>query len=203
MRTVARINDNAVSPVIGVMLMIVVTIIIAAVVSAFAGGLVGEQKKVPVAQFDMRLYSSFQDEAVSSGGQSFSVGGTTYPVYGGVPQFMVIMKSGEPLPTKDLKLVTYRDDVNGTLQKYEYTYAGSAEQGLYWDLPWHTSEDAWGESGSIIHPGEVYRTNSLTALNNVLGSGAATQLSAGDSFEVNIVHIPTNTIIYHQVVTVQ
>ena len=32
------LKDEAVSPVIGVMLMIVVTVIVAAVVSAFAGG---------------------------------------------------------------------------------------------------------------------------------------------------------------------
>lgn len=40
-------SEEAVSPVIGVMLMLVVTIIIAAVVSAFAGGLTGDQQKTP------------------------------------------------------------------------------------------------------------------------------------------------------------
>jgi hypothetical protein len=40
-------KDSAVSPVVGVMLMLVVTIIIAAVVSAFAGGLASEQHKTP------------------------------------------------------------------------------------------------------------------------------------------------------------
>lgn len=40
-------NENAVSPVVGVMLMLVVTIIIAAVVSAFAGGMAGTQKASP------------------------------------------------------------------------------------------------------------------------------------------------------------
>jgi len=42
-------HDSAVSPVVGVMLMLVVTIIIAAVVSAFAGGLGGSQTKTPQA----------------------------------------------------------------------------------------------------------------------------------------------------------
>lgn len=40
-------KDNAVSPVIGVLLMLVVTIIIAAVVSGFAGGLAGGSEKAP------------------------------------------------------------------------------------------------------------------------------------------------------------
>jgi FlaG/FlaF family flagellin (archaellin) len=44
-------NESAVSPVIGVMLMIVVTIIIAAVVAAFSGGLSSDQKKTPNAVF--------------------------------------------------------------------------------------------------------------------------------------------------------
>ncbi|ADN36989.1 Protein of unknown function DUF1628 [Methanolacinia petrolearia DSM 11571] len=40
-------RNEAVSPVVGVMLMLVVTIIIASVVSAFAGGLAGNQEKTP------------------------------------------------------------------------------------------------------------------------------------------------------------
>jgi archaeal type IV pilus assembly protein PilA len=42
-------NDRAVSPVVGVMLMLVVVIIIAAIVSGFAGGLVNSNSKVPQA----------------------------------------------------------------------------------------------------------------------------------------------------------
>jgi len=41
-------SENGVSPVVGVMLMLVVTIIIASVVSAFAGGLWGNTDKAPV-----------------------------------------------------------------------------------------------------------------------------------------------------------
>ncbi len=42
-------NEDAVSPVVGVMLMLVVTIIIAAVVSGFAGGMAGGVEKTPQA----------------------------------------------------------------------------------------------------------------------------------------------------------
>jgi archaeal type IV pilus assembly protein PilA len=44
-----KYTDHAVSPVVGVMLMLVVVIIIAAVVSAFAGSSVNSQKKIPQA----------------------------------------------------------------------------------------------------------------------------------------------------------
>ncbi len=51
MRYTAKIqgNDRAVSPVIGVMLMLVVVIIIAAIVSGFAGGLINSNSKTPQA----------------------------------------------------------------------------------------------------------------------------------------------------------
>ena len=45
-------EESAVSPVVGVMLMLVVTIIIAAVVSGFAGGLGGGTGKAPQASID-------------------------------------------------------------------------------------------------------------------------------------------------------
>lgn len=44
-------KEDAVSPVVGVMLMLVVTIVIAAVVAAFAGGLAEDTSKIPVASF--------------------------------------------------------------------------------------------------------------------------------------------------------
>jgi len=43
-------EENAVSPVVGVMLMIVITVIIAAVVSGFAGNMVSNTEKTPQAQ---------------------------------------------------------------------------------------------------------------------------------------------------------
>jgi len=48
-------KEDAVSPVIGVMLMLVVTLVIAAAVSAFAGGLAGDTKSAPQASFDLEV----------------------------------------------------------------------------------------------------------------------------------------------------
>jgi len=44
-------KDNAVSPVVGVMLMLVVTIILAAVVASFAGGISGNAETTPIMTF--------------------------------------------------------------------------------------------------------------------------------------------------------
>ena len=46
-----RLSDDAVSPVVGVMLMLVVTIIIAALVSSFAGGLGASTEATPTVAF--------------------------------------------------------------------------------------------------------------------------------------------------------
>ena len=50
-------KEDAVSPVIGVMLMLVVTIVIAAVVAAFAGGLATDTESAPVAVLDADVHA--------------------------------------------------------------------------------------------------------------------------------------------------
>ena len=75
-------SESAVSPVIGILLMIVVTVIIAAVVSGFAGSLVQSQQKVPQAQI--------------SG---------TFSVHDG---FTIKHNGGDAIPTKDM-VITVRN----------------------------------------------------------------------------------------------
>jgi len=65
-------NDSAVSPVVGVMLMIVVVIIIAAIVSAFAGGAMANSQKTPQAT----IKGTF---SASGGMQIIHAGGDTIP----------------------------------------------------------------------------------------------------------------------------
>jgi len=72
-------RDVAAYPVIGVMLMLVVTIIIAAVISGFAGGLVTSQEPAPSASFDVSL----TDDSLSLAVQSIS----------------------EPIPSKNIMIV--------------------------------------------------------------------------------------------------
>ena len=77
-------SDDAISPVIGVMLMLVVTIVIAAVVVAFSTGMVSETNAVaPAAAFDVEIYSSFNDI---------------------VPSMHITHVSGDPVDTADMKL---------------------------------------------------------------------------------------------------
>ena len=57
MRTRIAERDAAVSPVVGVMLMLSLTVMIAAIVSAAAGGLSGTEKKAPSAILDVTFYA--------------------------------------------------------------------------------------------------------------------------------------------------
>jgi archaeal type IV pilus assembly protein PilA len=79
-------KDMAVSPVVGVMLMLVVVIIIAAVVSGFAGGLVKDAQSAPQLSMDVNI--------ANNGFYS-----TSY--------FKAVVTSvSAPINTKDLKIVT-------------------------------------------------------------------------------------------------
>ena len=80
-------KDDAVSPVIGVMLMLVVTIVIAAVVVMFSTGLTGDTKTTPTAMFEV------------SGMDTFS------GPYGEELIYLNIRhKGGDAIPLSDLKI---------------------------------------------------------------------------------------------------
>jgi len=82
-----KIRDRkGVSPVVGVMLMLVVTIILAAVVNSFAGGLAGTQKKAPQASFAVEIRSK--------------------ETTGSAPELVIKHLGGDPVPTKNVKLIT-------------------------------------------------------------------------------------------------
>ena len=96
-----RVNDDAVSPVVGVMLMLVVTIIIAAVVSGFAGGLIGggNNQKTPTVAMDVKIANT--GSAATSG---FSA---------------TVLSISDPTSTSRLKLTT------SWVTKVKDSYAGT------------------------------------------------------------------------------
>jgi archaeal type IV pilus assembly protein PilA len=85
-RLTRKNGEDGVSPVVGVMLMLVVTIIIAAVVSGFAGGLIGSTEKPPTLSMDVRVANS---------GSAQASGFTA-----------TVLSSSGAIPTKDLRIVT-------------------------------------------------------------------------------------------------
>lgn len=86
-------TDSAVSPVVGVMLMLVVTIIIAAVVSNLAGGMFSEQEPAPIASIDVTIKSLDSTDYSPK-----------YPAYGSFQ--LEVLSISRPISTKDVKLIT-------------------------------------------------------------------------------------------------
>jgi archaeal type IV pilus assembly protein PilA len=80
MRTFAD-NETAVSPVVGVMLMLVVTIIIAAVVSAFAGGLSQGTAKAPQLSLAAEAHEGSSIILDFKGGDTVSGGAITVKTF--------------------------------------------------------------------------------------------------------------------------
>ena len=85
-RTIQKKGEEAVSPVVGVMLMLVVTIIIAAVVSGFAGGLVTGTQKSPTLSMNVKIVNTG-----SYIGSGFSAS---------------VLSVSQPIPSSQVKLVT-------------------------------------------------------------------------------------------------
>ena len=73
-------KDDAVSPVIGVMLMLVVTIVIAAVVAAFASGLGTDMESAPTVVLDANVYSNGDVKLTSLSGDNLVLTSTTVKV---------------------------------------------------------------------------------------------------------------------------
>ena len=65
--------EDAVSPVVGVMLMLVVTIIIAALVSAYAGGFASSQAKPPQASFSAEYSQKDGMTITHAGGDTITI----------------------------------------------------------------------------------------------------------------------------------
>lgn len=172
-------KESGVSPVIGVMLMIVVTVIIAAVVSGFASGVTDTSTDVPIASFDFKIYSNH-------------IYASTGDINGGSPMITGTMKGGEAIDTSDLKMVFYWEDDDGTIHKH--TYSTGAAGGGFASHSGPSSSGRFGDDGFYWHAGDQFNGFPIY----VMGTG----VTRGEKFEINIIHEPTNTVIWSDEVTV-
>lgn len=178
-------NERAVSPVIGVMLMIVVTIIIAAVVSAFAGGFAESQKKTPSAQLDVQI----QTEKDASGSY--------------YAQMLFVHKGGDPIPTKDLRIVTQWTEYGiSTSSDVRNSVDGSAGNITTPSYPCRLVNgecpgSGIGDFGNVTwRTGDILATVDAASTAKILGSG--TPFYPGTPVSVDIVYLPTNELVLHK-----
>jgi len=215
-------TDDAVSPVVGVMLMLAITVMIAAIVSAAAGGLSSTEKKAPSAILDISVFASKE--------------------YNGdeLPSMTIRHISGNILQTKDLQLITYYRTPSGTLVKGSLNGQAavkgndscSSDPGFRADkyagvlflndenrFGTETIQDSgsgnanwFGNASASFHPGDLLVTTA-----QLCGGGSTSNPSmeylfpgvvfpaefpAGSVVTVKIIHIPSGQIIYDKDVVV-
>jgi archaeal type IV pilus assembly protein PilA len=136
-----KTDEHAVSPVVGVMLMLVVTIIIAAVVSAFSGGLTAGKEKAPQASLETHIKLT--------GGMS------------GGPSLLIKDLGGDPINTRNVKLVTSWANASGiyhvqstTAAQYvnetEEYYSGASSHYNLSSMNTHTSHYTYNEPYLVV-----------------------------------------------------
>jgi FlaG/FlaF family flagellin (archaellin) len=214
-------SEGGVSPVVGVMLMLSVTVIIAAIVSAAAGGLSGSGKKAPSAILEVHFY-----ENRSYG--SFSA-----------PAMTIEHISGNPLQTKDLSITTYFRNESGQLIKGsllgEKAVAGNSAWSTFdadtysgvlfisdqdrFDSPLQNSgagyKSWFGNTSAVLMAGDVLVTpaqfcgpsqpHTNPGLNYILNfdtTDSASGYQAGAVVTTKIVHIPSGQVIFDKDVVV-
>ncbi|MFZ0004706.1 MAG: type IV pilin N-terminal domain-containing protein [Methanoregula sp.] len=153
-------KENAVSPVVGVMLMLVVTIIIAAVVSGFAGGLAKGQTKAPQAT----ITGTF---SVTSGMTITNAGGDSLP-----SSSILITTSNGPTFGPGLGSTTV-SDLNLTLVTNS---AGTPV--AFWNP---STQSIDGYNITSFNPGDTWYLN-ITNCNPVLSESATSALSKHGSY---------------------
>ena len=148
----SRQTQDAVSPVVGVMLMLVVTIIIAAVVSAFAGGMGTDQHKTP--QVTLSVKSDIQ-----------SIGGTidpdtydqTYPTgYTAANGLLFENTGGDTFSLNDIEIQLQSEDTKYSIRPTDTLRTGNIlpagiSNGGYFQKIGNTSV-----SDKMIAPGDKF-----------------------------------------------
>lgn len=202
-------DNSAVSPVIGVMLMLVVTILIAAFVSAFAGGAVDSASVAPSASFDVNILSGQGDAK---------------------DQYVMLIKhlGGDSIPSGDLQIISYytsadgKQVLSGSIGRTTQAIAAGqiAENAV--KVPYLTdlAKGAPGEKGTNFgefnfNAGDVISTGNskgtAVALFGTLTTKANTVTAdtykdygfeKGSKVEVEIIHTPSQKSIFKKQVTV-
>ena len=156
-------SDDAVSPVIGVMLMIVITVVIAGVVAAFGTGMTGDMEPAPNVVLDIKIMSNF---GALSSDQTGDLRG---------PDFQILHVSGDPLDTGDIEIQIAWIDQDGKSHYSTYSAAeykskhgmnwGSRYQPMYvkMQVPYTGADYTYGSMNLDYYFGDVVLTPGLRA----------------------------------------
>lgn len=206
-RAEKKTNTDAVSPVVGVMLMLVVTIIIAAIAGSFAGNLGGNAEKAPAAAIEAKI--------ISNGGDDGNQYVMTFEHLG-----------GDPIPTKDLKILTYYTEPSGKEHMNEHTSLDRSldifGDGKSVRVPYLADVSAGVPGDQAVDFGNfAFMTGDVLSTGSSLGTGGPwgrgllgfdvttpekckeVGFGRGSIVEVRLVHMPSEKVIFQKEVAVR
>ena len=224
-----RSGELAVSPVIGVLLMLVVTVLLAAAVSAYTGYF-KPQKPAPTAQFRVKI---FKNTTVNMG--TMTIKNVTY--------MEITEVSGDSIPSKDIEIITYNPDAYGPhktmvvkpnsfnthtyLKDWKIWMNGTSPYLNNYALGWWWKNPKTWFGNYTIHPGVTmtadwysnniqakwnatsgwYNLNKDPNAGNVTGFCACIadgwNVTPGHYITVEILYTPTHTVIWQKKVLVE
>lgn len=185
-------DSKAVSPVIGVMLMLVVTVILAAAVSSTSTGLMKSTDAAPTAVFDVECVKDVE-------------------AWGYLLSYIQIKEvTGDSIPTNDLKIVITANGTvtetlpNNNLANYEnidypgYPTTGSApywNNGVnYFGAPEVNFGNYTLKSGVAMIADEYSNYDGTSPLGSMISNWD--DIDDGDFINVKIIHLPTQKVIF-------
>lgn len=172
-------QDAAVSPVVGIMLMLTITLVLAAIISGMTGGIAQTQKKPPSILIEASIINSTSYNSLD----------------------ISIISVSEAIPTRDIKFVTeWRNDTS--LQRNMVTSISEKvdgfryPRGLSLNVGFLNISD-FGEY-SLLSGTKLFAntTDSLQALFTTIPP-------AGTTVKIQFVHVPSGAVIAEKELTVE
>nr|WP_319539853.1 type IV pilin N-terminal domain-containing protein [uncultured Methanospirillum sp.] len=187
--------DPAVSPVVGIMLMLTVTLILAAIISGFSGGIANTQSKPPQLLFETSMVNDTTDNSLSF----FDIR---------------IISVSEGIPTKDIKLVTEWQSHGSKINRCiilpnsgnvgSDTYPRGFGPGV--------SDDVAGSSnfgnftllaGTRLNANATNGNDPMDAVLNKTWNQGSEGITEGTPIRIQFIHVPSGAIIADKEITTE
>jgi len=189
-RTSTVSKEPAVSPVVGIMLMLTVTLILAAIISGFAGGVAHTQQKPPQLLFEASMVHDTDDETSNF-------------------LDIRIISVSEGIPTKDLKLQTEWQNQSNQINRCTITpNSGNVGSDTY---PRGFGPGVTDEGTEVSNFGNftllagtrLNVNNTVTGAMNAVLTPYWEDITEGTPIRIQFVHVPSGAIIADKEITAE
>jgi len=197
--------QSAVSPVVGVMLMLVVTIIVAALVASFAGGIGTATQTAPAASLDVSLFIGQGSARIENvAGDTLLTKDLLITVSYDVPVKFAnteLAHGGETIiHTIDGRLEPVAEnDLDTTLADYPFVYQITNNNATVSKRT--VNDQLFGQTALVSGSSIAFDLNYFAGFDTKKAKTYG--IDTGTTFHVTIVHLPTSTVLYDKDVRIQ